>query len=607
VHTRRQAAAAAAAYLAITLAWTWPLVRGLARDVPADFGDPLLNTWILAWDATHLGHGWWNANIFFPHPLTLAYSEHLLPQAVSILPLYAITRNPILCYNVAFLATFVLSGLGMFLLARELTGRSDAAFVAGLAFAFAPYRVASLPHLQVLSSAWMPLALYGFRRYFTVGRVRALAGGAAAWTVQNLSCGYYLFYFSLAMIAYLAWELINRRRKFLPIAIAFGLVALTTVPLLMPYLELRRLGFDARPLGEVERFSADVYAYATADPQLHIWGPIARAFPKPEGSLFPGITVLVLAAIAAAPPAVFAPFALLLVPFLGLRMPIVKMNSVSRTLTWGVVLAAAIAFGSRGERRRLRAWLASPRALFVGIIVGAVVLSFGPDVHSYGRQIAEWNVYRVFYDHVPGFDGLRVPARLGMIVVFGMAALAAFAVRSRAAAIAAATLILVESLAVPIPINQNDTNYQQHHLAPLPDRVSPDDKRDLYAYVAQLPSTAAIVELPLGEPAFDVRYMLASTRHWKPLVNGYSGGVPAAYGLLDQALQDFPDRGDRAWQLLAATGATHAIVHEGSYADNRGGAMTTWLRSHGAREVAAFPADLTGGTSAKADRVLVLK
>ncbi|PYQ78032.1 MAG: hypothetical protein DMG01_12790 [Acidobacteria bacterium] len=165
----RDAAAATAAYAALTIAFTWPLGAGLARDVPSDFGDPLLNAWILAWDATHLGRGWWNANIFHPHRLALAYSEHLLPQAIQIVPVYALTKNPILCYNLLFLSTFVLSGLGMFLLARELTGARAAAFVAGLAFAFAPYRIASLPHLQVLSSAWMPFAAgrrRGWRRTF---------------------------------------------------------------------------------------------------------------------------------------------------------------------------------------------------------------------------------------------------------------------------------------------------------------------------------------------------------------------------------------------------------------------------------------------------------
>ena len=85
---------------------------------------------------------------------------------MQILPVHAIARNPILGYNLLFLSTFVLSGLGMYLLVRELTGNPLAAFVAGLLFAFAPYRLAQSSHLQVLSSQWMPFVLYGMRRYF---------------------------------------------------------------------------------------------------------------------------------------------------------------------------------------------------------------------------------------------------------------------------------------------------------------------------------------------------------------------------------------------------------------------------------------------------------
>ena len=124
----------------------------------------------MAWDATHLGRGWWNANIFAPHPLALAYSEHFLPQGLQALPVYWATNNPILGYNLVFLSTFVLSGLGMFLLGRELTGSRSAGVVAGLAYAFSPFRIASIPHLQVLSSAWMPFVLYGLRRHFSTGR-----------------------------------------------------------------------------------------------------------------------------------------------------------------------------------------------------------------------------------------------------------------------------------------------------------------------------------------------------------------------------------------------------------------------------------------------------
>src|SRR5687768_18023637 len=138
----RSAWHALAAYTAITLVATWPLARALGRDVAWDLGDSLLNMWILAWDAEQLlailrGDvsrlaTFFDGNIFHPAPLTLAYSEHLLPQAVQILPIYALTRNPILCYNLLFLSTFVLSGVGMYLFVRELTGKPSAAFVAGL-------------------------------------------------------------------------------------------------------------------------------------------------------------------------------------------------------------------------------------------------------------------------------------------------------------------------------------------------------------------------------------------------------------------------------------------------------------------------------------------
>ena len=106
---RSETAGAIAAYTLLTLVLTWPLARGLTRDVPGDFGDPLLNTWILAWDADHLarafsGHPgalreYWHAAIFAPHPIALAYSEHLTAQALQMLPVYVVSGNAILGYN----------------------------------------------------------------------------------------------------------------------------------------------------------------------------------------------------------------------------------------------------------------------------------------------------------------------------------------------------------------------------------------------------------------------------------------------------------------------------------------------------------------------------
>src|SRR6185503_10358433 len=244
ISSRRDACIVTIVYLALTIALTWPLATGLTRDIPGDFGDPLFTTWAMAWGATHLGPGWWSANIFAPQPLALAYSEHFLPQALQAFPVYAATHNPILGYNLVFLSTFVVSGLGMFLLGRELTGNRVPGFIAGLAFAFSPFRVASMPHLQVLSSAWMPLVLYGIRRYFVSKRTRPLAGAAAAWLLQNLSCGYYLLFFSPVVVLYIVWELTARklwtnRLVVARVAIACAAVAAATVPFLVPYLELR--------------------------------------------------------------------------------------------------------------------------------------------------------------------------------------------------------------------------------------------------------------------------------------------------------------------------------------------------------------------------------
>ena len=187
-------------YVLITVVMTWPLVAGLTRDLPADLGDPLLNCWILGWGADHLLRfltgdfgafgGFWNANIFHPAPLALAYSEHLMAQAVQILPIYALTHNLILCYNLVFLSTFVLSALGTYLLVRELTGDCTVAFLAGLIYGFAPYRIAQFSHVQVMSSEWMPFVLFGLRRYFNEHRLSSLAGAALALVAQNLSCGY---------------------------------------------------------------------------------------------------------------------------------------------------------------------------------------------------------------------------------------------------------------------------------------------------------------------------------------------------------------------------------------------------------------------------------
>ncbi len=627
-------------YALLTIVMTWPLARGFARDVPADLGDALLNCWILAWDADHLlralgGHvealrGYWTANIYSPHPLTLAYSEHLTAQALQILPIYALTKNPLLCYNVLFFSTFVVSGLGMFLFTRELTGSRTAAFVAGLAYAFAPYRFGSLSHVQVLSSAWMPFVLFGLRRFFESGRSRPLGGAVLAWIAQNLSCGYYLLFFAPVVALYIAWEMVTRRSwKDYAIcgrlAAAIAIVALATTPFVLPYVELRRLGFNPRSLAEVDRFSADVYSYLTADAGLRLWGRLVRGWPKPEGSLFPGFAVLGLAAYglvdswrAARPrhpratvPArllgwsLVASSLILVAVLFGWRLRTdvlgipIRIISLRRLIVLVSCLVVAWLASSRQARRTMYAWLASPAGVLAVVTLCAVAMSLGPSVRARGRLLDDVALYGAFYHGVPGFDGLRVPARFGMIVALGLATLAgagAACLERRGARPALLAFlgaaILIESAAVPIAMNGNDTSYRRSGLAPLPPRVAVGDGvADVYRFISRLPSEATIAEFPFGEVAFELRYVFYSTTHWRRLVNGYSGGGPAEYERLAEELGDALGDPDRAWQALVRSGATHAIVHEASFAGGRGRDISAWLHGHGAREIAAFDSD----------------
>jgi hypothetical protein len=268
-----------------------------------------------------------------------------------------------------------------------------------------------------------------------------------------------------------------------------------------------------------------------------------------------------------------------------------------------VTIALAV---SRSARATLVVWLRSPAAWLVLVTLFAIAMSFGPDIHTKGRTVAETSVYTLFYDHVPGFDGLRVPARYAMIAALSLAALAGLGVVALApstqspratsfgtyAPLLAGGLIVLEAVAVPIPINQNATDYKDASLAPLPASVAAGQALPpVYRFLAQLPASSVVIELPLGEPAFDIRYMFYSTTHWKRLVNGYSGGAPIEYQFLAESLKDTATRPARAWRALLDSTATHVVVHEAFYKGDGGARLSAWLRAQAAREVAAFDSD----------------
>jgi len=148
-------------FVGLTVVMTWPWALHL-RDAAADPGDSYLNAWIMWWDY-HATFGdplnLFHANVFYPYRYTLAFSEHNYGISLPFFPLYALGFKPLTVHGVATLAGFALCGYGAFRLARTLTGAAGAAWVAGVVFAFVPYRFHHLPHITYLFAGWVPLLL----------------------------------------------------------------------------------------------------------------------------------------------------------------------------------------------------------------------------------------------------------------------------------------------------------------------------------------------------------------------------------------------------------------------------------------------------------------
>ena len=528
-------------FVLLSLWVAWPLALHIDEALPGDLGDPLLNTWILGWDADRLRHGLaglWDAPIFYPYQRTLAFSEHLLGIGVPVAPIVWLTGRPLVAYNVAFVASFALAGIGMWRLARRLTGRDDAAIVAGAIFAFAPARLGHIGHLQVLMSGWMPIALVALHRYIETGSRRALAAFTAAFIVQGLSNGYYLYFLAvpvaiLAVHSLVTLSLTGRRRLAAGFAVSAVCIAVTFAPIAAVYFEVRQTHGFQRTEDEVANFGADLGAYLHGNealrPPIRLW----RALPYvakpggPEGEVFPGTMALALAIVALWP-----------------RRRTAQGPDRARTTV----------------------------ALYAAIAAFAIVLSMGAQPTVWGWPLPIGAPYRWLFAQIPGFNGLRAPARFSIIVILGMAVLASVGFArltarwpSRARlAVAAATLlfVLLEGTGGAMP------------LAFLTPHGRPD--RAAYAWVRDA-GPGAVLELPAGELDTGLRtfqYEYQTLFHHHPIVNGASGYNSALHMFLGSAASPIveADYFDEALRMLREIGVRTVVVHPAAFGDPTTGA-----------------------------------
>jgi len=474
------------ALVALTCAYTWPLLLNVRSLIPDDSNDPLLVTWMLWWStkAVPLTAPWWNAPAFYPATGVFAFSEHMLGLAPITVPVIAATGSPLAGYNTAFFLSYVASGLSAYFLAFALCRRHSAAFVAATAYAFAPYRLSHAAHLQLLSSYWMPVALAALHRYLATNHHRWAVLFAVAWLMQALSSGYYFFFLSVLVVLWLGWFAVGRMglRQLAIVSGCWAIAAMLMLPVVLGYRRIHQQYGMKRSFVEMVNYSADVAGLLSAPRASLVWNHV-HLVDKFESETFPGLTIPVLLAAGAV---------------VAWRRRKHQRN------------------GGRVPLRRSEILFYSAMAVLMWLF------ALGPAPTVSGRPVGMPGPYALLM-HMPGFDEVRVTARLWMLSVLCLAVAAALVIaridsprRRRLAAGVAVLGILADGWPGTFALSTPP------------------------AFVPKPSDTVARLGLPFHET--DVKSMYRSIGDNLPVFNGYSGYIAPHY----PPLRDLLERRDPA-------------------------------------------------------------
>lgn len=475
----------------LVAAFTWPQIRYM-NSVP-DRGDPLFSIWRISWVNHQIVRNplaLFDANIFYPERLTLTYSDPVIVPALMSAPLFWLGVQKVHIYNLLFLSAFVLSGLTMYLLVRALTNRRAAAVVAAVVFVLYPYRFEHYSHLELQMTMWMPLALWGLHRTIADGRLRDGLLTGLAFALQMLSSLYCGMFFAVYLVVLGVALLIGRRFPRRPLAMLAVGAALAAV-LIAPV--AAAYVANKSVLGDRDTDTVKLYSATAAD----YLKPHGRSLVyerwshggNPERQLFPRLSTVALAVVGLWPPL-----------------------SVARIAYW-LALAAAVD-GSLGLN---------------GL------------------------TFPLLREYVPGFAGLRVPARFSMLAGMTLAILGGYGAsrlldryprRRGVLMFAMLAPVLVEAL----PLIQLEPVWREPPA--------------IYSVLAgRAPGVIAEFPTPIHTriPWSDTKYLYFSTFHWQKLVNGNSGFEPPSYVEFLERERDFPS--EASVRYLRERGVEYIGLH----------------------------------------------
>ena len=271
----------------LAVGMTYPLVSHLREAVPGPPWDNLVWLYDLWWTRHTVFQGGgtplFNPGLFAPFGYDVTLSETMLANKLLVAPVLALA-GPVVAYNTLLLGSFVLTGLGTYLLVRELTGSRAAGFVSGVILAFAPYRMHAMAAgwLPLISTQWLPLLFWslergvrrGSRRWFVLGGVLLAANVLSSWYYAYVVGPFALLY---GLLRLKPWQSRQAAREtavslLLLVAVAGALVAPVAIPVLRG-----ASGEMAWPLAEVEKWSASVEDFLLPEIYHPLWGRLVLA------------------------------------------------------------------------------------------------------------------------------------------------------------------------------------------------------------------------------------------------------------------------------------------------------------------------------------------
>lgn len=402
-------------FFVLALIYIWPLpIHFFTHNQFDNATDNMFIQWIMAWDWHALTHYPWRffeANMYWPSPHTLAWGDHEFGLMLLTLP-FLMMHSVTAAYNALYLLAPLLSAFCLYLFVKETTKNPWAAFWAGLAWGFVGLRFAT--HPQIFVTQWIPLVLFYLEKYRKTFDKKYLWGVGVS-SFLAFSIGVYLSIFTVVtLIVYILGILIAqlvRIKKLIPALIALASGALLAAPFYVPSFILNLRHPTNWPLQSVLLNSLSLESFTPKLPPGHLAGVFFKLFID-----HPATTYM----------------------YFGLPLFI------------ALVVSLALLFGKiKKVSKEQKVFI----AVFLVLTIWCLFLLFGPKIRLHETSLNGLRnpVHLLMYWVFPGFKVLRDPTRwfwtfsMGLVVVasFGMAWVFDLLKTTRAKLILTALLVLL--------------------------------------------------------------------------------------------------------------------------------------------------------------------